>query len=135
MFAIGNILNKAHNYFQDFWKRFSIFNKAQQLQLNRKRKQIRKRERGRSPPGPYLCWPANLACASRHPPLPVGRGVSPVRAPAPAATSCFHLLLPPRPHSNTMKTPNTPLHLSPLSPTSPSPSPTMAEHHPRRRSP
>ena len=36
MFAIGNNLNRAHNYFQDFWKRFSILIKAQQLQLNRK---------------------------------------------------------------------------------------------------
>ena len=43
MFAIGNNLNRAHNYFQDFWKRFSIFNKAQQLQLNRKQKQIYKK--------------------------------------------------------------------------------------------
>ena len=31
MFAVGNILNRAHNYFQDYWKRLSIFNKAQQL--------------------------------------------------------------------------------------------------------
>ena len=121
MFAVGNNLNRAHNYFQDFWKRFSIFNKAQQLQLNRKRKQIRKRERGRSPPGPYLCWPAHLACASHHPPLPVGRGVSPARAPA--ATSCFHLLLPPRPHPSATETPSTSLHSSPLSPGLPHPLP------------
>ena len=33
MFAVGNNLNRAHNYFQDFWKRFSILIKAQQLQL------------------------------------------------------------------------------------------------------
>ena len=65
MFVVGNILNRAHNYFQDFWKRFSILIKAQQLQLNRKnRNKSKKRERG-SPPGPYLCWPSHLARPSR----------------------------------------------------------------------
>ena len=39
MFAVGNILNRAHNNFQDFWKCFSILFKAKQLQLNRKQKQ------------------------------------------------------------------------------------------------
>ena len=64
MFAVGNILNRAHNYFQDFWKRFSIFNKAQQLQLNRKSKTNQKKREG-STPGPYLCWPSHLARPSR----------------------------------------------------------------------
>src|SRR4051794_29478646 len=41
MFAVGNNANRAHNYFQDFWKCFSILNKAQQLQLIRKQKQIK----------------------------------------------------------------------------------------------
>ena len=48
MFAVGNNLNRAHNYFQDFWKRFSIFNKAQHVQKNRKQSLIennRERER------------------------------------------------------------------------------------------
>ena len=50
MFAVGNILNRAHNYFQDFWKRFSILIKAQQLQLNRKTETNKnKRERGNLP--------------------------------------------------------------------------------------
>ena len=31
-----NKTNRAHNYLQDFWKRFTIFNKAQYLQKNRK---------------------------------------------------------------------------------------------------
>src|SRR3954468_15792760 len=64
MFVVGNNPNRAHNYFQDFWKCFSILNKAQQIQLNRKQKQIKKK-RGRSPPRPYLCWPAHLARPSR----------------------------------------------------------------------
>ena len=58
MFAVGNNLNRAHNYFQDFWKCFSIFNKAQQLQLNRKTETNQKREREGSPPGPHPCWPS-----------------------------------------------------------------------------
>ena len=44
MFPVGNNLNRGHIYFQDFWKRFSIFNKAKQLQLNRKQKQNQKKE-------------------------------------------------------------------------------------------
>ena len=89
MFAVGNILNRAHNYFQDFWKHFSIFNKAQQLQLNRKRKQIRKRERGRSPPGPYLCWPGPPGLCQSSP-----TSASRQRRVA-GACSRGHLLLPP----------------------------------------
>ena len=88
MFAVGNILNRAHNYFQDFWKRFSIFNKAQQLQLNRKTETNQKKREG-SPPGPYLCWPSPpgsaqpTGLASRRPP-PARRTRS--AWPAPAAT-------------------------------------------------
>ena len=48
MFAVGNNLNRAHNYFQDFWKRFRILFKAQQLQLIRKTEtNKKKRERGK----------------------------------------------------------------------------------------
>ena len=65
MLAVGYILNRAHNYFQDSWKCFSILIKAQQLQLNRKSKTNQKREREGSPPGPYLCWPSHLAQPSR----------------------------------------------------------------------
>ena len=89
MFAVGNILNRAQNYFQDFWKRFSILNKAQQLQLNRKNRNKSKKGREGSPPGPYLCWPSPpgsaqpTGLASRRPP-PARRTR---RAwPAPAAT-------------------------------------------------
>ena len=49
MFAVGNNLNRAHNYFQDFWKRFSISFKAQQLQFNRKQKQIKKKKEREKP--------------------------------------------------------------------------------------
>ena len=65
MFAVGNILNRAHNYFQDFWKRFSIFNKAQQLQLNRKQKQIKKRREREAHLGLTCAGPAHLARPSR----------------------------------------------------------------------
>ena len=48
MFAVGNILNRAYNYFQDFWKHFSIFNKAQQLQKKiENRNKSKKRERAK----------------------------------------------------------------------------------------
>ena len=87
MFAVGNNLNRAHNYFQDFLKRFSILIKAQQLQLNRKTETNKKRERGKLP-GPYLCWPSHLARPSR---LAASRRPPPARRtrsawPAPAAT-------------------------------------------------
>ena len=66
MYTIGNILNRAHIYFQDFWKRFSIFNKAQQLQLNRKTKTNQKREREREAHLGLTCaGPAHLARPSR----------------------------------------------------------------------
>ena len=88
MFAVGNNLNRAHNYFQDFWKHFSILIKAQQLQLNRKTETNQKKREG-SPPGPYLCWPSPpgsdqpTGLASRRPPL--ARRTRSAR-PAPAAT-------------------------------------------------
>ena len=73
MFAVGNILKRAHNYFQDFWKRFSIFNKAQQLQLNRKTETNQKeRERKLTWALPVLAQPTWLSpadwLASRRPP-------------------------------------------------------------------
>ena len=59
MFAVGNNLNRAHNYFQDFWKRFSILIKAQQLQLIRKTETNKKREREREAhPGLTYAGPA-----------------------------------------------------------------------------
>ena len=65
MFAIGNNLNRAHNYFQDFWKRFSILIKAQQLQLNRKIETIiKERERGKPTSAlPVLAQPTWLGPA------------------------------------------------------------------------
>ena len=73
MFAVGNILKRAHNYFQDFWKRFSIFNKAQQLQLNRKTETNQKKRRKKPTWAlPVLAQPPGSAqpagAASRRPP-------------------------------------------------------------------
>ena len=63
MFAVGNILNRAHNYFQDFWKRFSILIKAQQLQLNRKNRNKSKKEREPTWALPVLAQPTWLGPA------------------------------------------------------------------------
>ena len=64
MFVVGNNLNRAHNYFQDFWKRFSILIKAQQLQLNRKTETIKKkREREATWALPMLAQPTWLGPA------------------------------------------------------------------------
>ena len=46
MFAVGNNLNRAHIYYQDFWKRFSILIKAQQLQFIRKTETNQKKREG-----------------------------------------------------------------------------------------
>ena len=99
MCAVGNNLNRAHNYFQDFWKRFSILIKAQQLQLIEKQKQLEKKEREGSYLGLTCAGPAHLARPSRLA-LPVvvllapeGRGAR-GRRPRPHAG---HLLLPPTP--------------------------------------
>ena len=99
MFAVGNILNRAHNYFQDFWKRFSIFNKAQQLQLNRKTETNQKKREREAHLGLTCAGPAHLARPSRLA-LPVvvllppgGRGAR-GRRPRPHAG---HLLLLPTP--------------------------------------
>ena len=45
MFPVGNILNRGHIYFQDFWKCSSILNKAKELQFNRKKKLKQKKEK------------------------------------------------------------------------------------------
>ena len=45
MFPVGNILNRGHIYFQDFWKCSSILNKAKQLQFNRKQKPKQKKRK------------------------------------------------------------------------------------------
>ena len=137
MFAVGNILNRAHNYFQYFWKRFSIFNKAQQLQLNRKTETNQKREREPTWALPVLAQPPGSAqpagAASRRPPR-ARRTRS--AWPAPAATH-----RPPPTSADALETsrdatrpPRPPLILA-HSPSSPSLSPAMPEHVPRRRSP
>ena len=132
MFAVGNILNRAHNYFQDFWKRFSIFNKAQQLQLNRKTETNQKKEREGSPPGPYLCWPSPPGSAQ-----PTGcqsssssrqkdaERVAGARGHTPA-TSCFCRR--PGDVQGCHATPTSPSHPRSLSPRLPHPLP----HHGRR---
>ena len=139
MYTVGNILNRAHIYFQDFWKRFSIFNKAQQLQLNRKQKQIKKRERGKptwalpvlaSPPG--SAQPTGLA-SRRPPPARRTRSTWPAtaatRRPTPASADILET------SRDATPTPTSPSHPPSLSPSSPSPSPVMAERDPRHRSP
>ena len=130
MYVVGNILNRAHNYFQDFWKRFSIFNKAQQLQLNRKQKQIKKRREREAHLGLTYAVPAHLARPSRLA-LPVvvllppgGRGARGRRPGDVLETS-----------RDATPTPTSPSHPLSLSPSSPSLSPAMAERVPRRRSP
>ena len=127
MFAVGNNPNRAHNYFQDFWKRFSILIKAQQLQLNRKnRNKSKKRERGK-PPGPHLCWPSPPGSAqptglASRPPPPARRTRSAWSAPAatrrppPASADAWRRLGVPR-------DPHVPFSSSLTLPSSPSPSP------------
>ena len=138
MFAVGNNLNRAHNYFQDFWKRFSILIKAQQLQLNRKTETDKKTERGQIP-GPYLCWPSPPGSAQ-----PTGcqsssssrqkdaERVAGARGHTPATSYFRRRLETPR---SATRPPRPPSHPRSLSPSSPSLSPAMAERVPRRRSP
>ena len=132
MFAVGNNLNRGHIYFQDFWKRFSILFKPQQLQLNRKQK-LNKKRGERSPPGPYLARPSLLARPVTPYLAPGGRGACSPRAGHAPATSCFcrRRETPRGRHA----TPTSPAHPLSLSPSSPSSSPTMAERVPHRRSP
>ena len=132
MFAVGNNLNRAHNYFQDFWKRFSIFNKARQLKLNRKTETNKKKKREGSPPGPYLCWPSPPGSAQ-----PTGcqsssssrqkdaERVAGARGHTPA-TSCFCRR--PGDVQGCHATPTSPSHPRSLSPRLPHPLP----HHGRR---
>ena len=109
MFAVGNNLNRAHNYFQDFWKRFSILFKAQQLQLNRKQK-LNKKERRKKPTWalPVLAQPPGSAqptgSASRRPPRArrtrsAWPAPAATRRPPPASTDAWRCLGVPRdPH-------------------------------------
>ena len=139
MFPVGNNLNRGHIYFQDFWKRFSILFKAQQLQLNRKQK-LNKKKRRKEPTWalPVLAQPPGSAqpagATSRRPPrVRRTRGAcSPCAGHAPA-TSCFcrRRETPRGRHA----TPTSPSHPLAFSPSSPSSSPAMAERVPRRRSP
>ena len=89
MFAVGNNLNRAHNYFQDFWKNFSILIKAQQLQLNRKTEiNQKKREREATWALPVLAQPTRAATVSHLAPEGRQRDAGRVVA-ACEATSCF----------------------------------------------
>ena len=139
MFAVGNILNRAHIYFQDFWKRFSILIKAQQLQLIEKQKQLeKKREREATWALPVLAqptwlgpadWPCQSSSSSRQEDeerVAGARGHTP-------ATSCFCRR--PGDVQGCHATPTSPSHPPSLSPSSPSPSPAMAERDPRCRLP
>ena len=65
MFPVGNNLNRGHIYFQDFWKRFSILNKPQQLQLNRKTETSQKKREREAHLGLTCAGPAHLARPSR----------------------------------------------------------------------
>ena len=130
MRAVRNNPNRAHNYLQDFWKRFSIFNKAQRWQLNRKTEtNQKKREReahlGLTCAGPaHLARPSRLAASCRPPPARKTRSAWP----APAATRrphAGHLLLLPMPwrRPGMPRDPHVPLSSSLTLPSSPSPSP------------
>ena len=140
MFAVGNILNRAHNYFQDFWKRFSIFNKAQQLQLNRKTEtNQKKRERGKPTwalpvlAQPTWLGPADWPCQSSSSSFKEDEErVAGARGHTPA-TSCFCRR--PEDVQGCHATPTSPSHPRSLSPSSPSLSPTMPERVPRYCSP
>ena len=139
MFPVGNNLNRGHIYFQDFWKRFSIFNKAQQLQLNRKTEtNQKKREReahlGLTCAGPaHLARPNRLACQSSSSSRQKDEEcVAGARGHTPA-TSCFCRR--PGDVQGCHATPTPPSHPPSLSPSSPSFSPARAERVPRRRSP
>ena len=139
MFPVGNILNRGHIYFQDFWKRFSILFKAKQLQLNRKQKLNKKRER-RKPTWalPVLAqptwlgpadWPCQSSSSSRQEDkerVAGARGHT-------SATSCFCRC--PGDVQGCHATPTSPSHPLALSPSSLSLSPVMAERERRRRSP
>ena len=95
MFPVGNILNRAYIYFQDFWKCFSIFNKAKQLQLNRKQKLNQKKEEKEAHlsltcagPATWLgpaCWRCQSSSSSRQ---KDAERVAGARGHTPA-TSCF----------------------------------------------
>ena len=84
MFPIGNILNRAYIYFQDFWKCFSIFNKAKQLQLNREQKQNQKKEK-------EATWalPGSAQPTGQRQSPPTSRQEAGARARRAPATSCF----------------------------------------------
>ena len=67
MWAVGNNLNRAYDYFQDFCKCLSIFNKATNLQKNRKIEIKEEQETYLAAAhlaGPALCWPAPASCFS-----------------------------------------------------------------------
>src|SRR3954468_23773853 len=64
MFLFGIILNKDQQKFGEFWMSLSILynpTKLQKIRKGNRKKQIK----GKSPPEPYLSWPAHLARPSR----------------------------------------------------------------------
>ena len=84
MFPVGNILNRGHIYFQDFWKCSSILNKAKQLQFNRKQKLNQKKEK-EAHLGLTWLGPAYWLSQSR----PTSRQEAGACARCAPATSCF----------------------------------------------
>ena len=134
MWAVGNILNRAYDYFQDFSKCLSIFNKALKLQKIRKRtKQKRERELE------LTCRPglAQLGPAHWLPPVipllsPGGREAR-GRRPQPHAG---HLLLLPTPRTSSTSathSPSSPSHF-PHSPRAPLPPLALSPFPPERNS-
>ena len=137
MFAVGNILNRAHNYFQDFWKHFSILFNAQQLQIIRKTETNKKREREREAhPGLTYAGPATwlgpaywLCQSSSSSRQKDAERVAGARGHTPA-TSCFRRRL--GDVQGCHATPTSPSHPRSLSPRLPHPLPHHGRHTCRR---
>ena len=102
MFPVGNILNRGHIYFQDFWKCSSILNKAKQLQFNRKQKLNQKTRRKK--PTWALPGSAQPTGSASHP-LPHARRQG--RVLAARRPRAGHLLLLPTP-GDAQRTPRDP---------------------------
>ena len=136
--VVRNNPNRAHNYLQDFWKRFGIFNKAQKLQ---KKTENNLEERERTPtwatyladppgrPSTVLAHASQLLC-----PRQAGTEVTPtstssprrhlLAARAPGHLGDLHVAAP------TPWTPHSPPCLSPSPfPISPNASVATDEHH------
>ena len=141
MRAVRNNPNRAHNYFQDFSKCLSIFNKALKLQKNRKRKQNRKERKRKaylappsrptcrpSPataPASCLAWPGRQAAARRRAQHACHAAARRLAAPLVELSTWDEPPLSPRPRRHS---------LSPLAPLSRPPR-RRPRRHRRRRSP